>query len=737
MPAGGCRMTDLAPHIEAVARKLLGDPNPRQSTKTTLRFGSNGSLAVEIAGSNKGTWFSHEENLGGGVLDLIAHKTGFKNGAAAAWLKTELGIGDEPKPPRRIVASYPYTDRDGNLLFEVVRFEPKDFRQRRPDGKGGWQWSVKGTAMVPFHLPDLIAAITAGKRIYIPEGEKDVLSLRKLGLAATCNAGGAGKWPAHFADHFHGADVVVLPDNDDAGRAHADLVVRSLVNVATSVRVLALPGLPHKGDVSDWLAAGGTAEKLEALADGATLAPDQAEPPPLEDDDRDIGPDDGEMPAGFTDDALALDFTRRHGDRFRFVAGWGKWFEWIGTHWREEGTLAVFDLARHVCRDASTRAESPKVASTVAKATTIAAVERLARADRQHAATVGQWDTDPWLLNTPAGVVDLRTGKMHRHRADQHQTKITAVAPGGDCPTWLSFLNRVTAGDAALVAFLQRVAGYSLTGSTRDHALFFAYGTGGNGKGVFINTLVAAMGDYATTSPMETFTASTGDRHPTDLAGLRGARLVTAQETEEGRQWAESKIKSLTGGDPICARFMRQDFFIFSPQFKLLIAGNHKPGLRNVDEAMRRRLHLIPFLVTIPAGERDPDLPEKLKAEWGGILKWMIHGCMEWQRIGLAPPPAVTGATAEYLEAEDSFSIWMGDCLTPCARWFESSADLFGSWKSWAERAGENPGSQKRFSQTMGTKGGIPSRQGHAMTRGFEGFRITRHDYSEDPRYGG
>ncbi len=730
-------MADFTPHIEAVARKLLGDPNPHQSTKTTLRFGTNGSLAVEIAGDKKGTWFSHEENIGGGVLDLIAREAGLKNGAAVEWLKVELGIADEQPVQRRIVSTYDYCDPAGTLLFQVVRFEPKDFRQRRLDGKGGWDWKVKGTAPVPFRLPEVIAAVAAGKRIYIPEGEKDVLALAKLGLVGTCNPGGAGKWPDTFPPHFHGADVVVLPDNDDAGRAHADLVVRSLVNVAASVRVLALPGLPHKGDVSDWLAAGGTVEKLKALADAATVASVQAEPPPLNEcDDRDFGPDDAEMPAGFTDDSLALEFTKRYGATFRYVAGWGKWLKWTGTHWADETTLEVFDLARTVCREASNRAESPKIAAITAKATTIAAVERLARADRQHAATIDVWDADPWLLNTPAGVVDLRTGKMRRHRSDLHMTKITAVGPGGECPTWLAFLKRATAGDAALVAFLQRVAGYSLTGSTRDHALFFTYGTGGNGKGVFINTLVAAMGDYATTAPMETFTASTGDRHPTDLAGLRGARLVTAQETEEGRAWAESKIKSLTGGDPITARFMRQDFFTFTPQFKLLIAGNHKPGLRNVDEAMRRRFHLIPFTVTIPASERDPALPEKLKAEWPGILKWMIHGCLEWQRIGLAPPPAVVEATEEYLVAEDSFSIWMGDCLTPCARWFEPSADLFGAWKIWAERAGESPGSQKRFSQTFETKGGIPARQPHTRTRGFEGFRINRQNYAEDGRYG-
>ena len=150
------------------------------------------------------------------------------------------------------------------------------------------------------------------------------------------------------------------------------------------------------------------------------------------------------------------------------------------------------------------------------------------------------------------------------------------------------------------------------------------------------------LGDYHSTAPIETFTATISDRHPTDLAGLRGARLVTATETEEGRRWAEAKIKTLTGGDQISARFMRQDFFDYLPQFKLLIAGNHKPGLRSVDEAIRRRFNLIPFTVTIPAGGARPELGDKLKAEWPGILQWMIEGCLDWQESGLAPPEAVT-----------------------------------------------------------------------------------------------
>jgi len=179
-------------------------------------------------------------------------------------------------------------------------------------------------------------------------------------------------------------------------------------------------------------------------------------------------------------------------------------------------------------------------------------------------------------------------------------TKITAVAPGGECPLWLKFLGEITGSDEELQGFLQRFAGYSLTGSILEHAVFFFYGTGTNGKGVFLNTLTSVLADYAAVAPIEAFVVTQGERHPTDLAGLRGARLVTAQETERGRRWAESKIKALTDGDPITARLMRQDFFTYLPTFKLAIAGNHKPSLGAVNAAIRRRLHLIPCTVRSP-----------------------------------------------------------------------------------------------------------------------------------------
>ena len=312
-------------------------------------------------------------------------------------------------------------------------------------------------------------------------------------------------------------------------------------------------------------------------------------------------------------------------------------------------------------------------------------------------------------------------------------TKMTAVAPappGTDCPLWRAFLDRIMDTNAEMIGFLQRVAGYCLTGLTIEHALFFCHGTGANGKSTFVNTLSGIWEGYAVVADMELLTETRGERHPTEVARLVGARLVTAQETGRGRKWDESRIKALTGGDPITARFMRQDFFTFEPQFKLLVAGNHKPSLRGIDEAIRRRLHMIPFTVCIPPKERDQELFEKLRVEWPAILRWAIDGCLEWQKVGLTPPAAVIDATDSYFENEDMFGQWLEEFITKDRFAFELTSELYASWKSWAERAGYAPGPQKAFVQDLVELG--YERHATETARGFKGIHLNRRDYADD-----
>ena len=433
-------------------------------------------------------------------------------------------------------------------------------------------------------------------------------------------------------------------------------------------------------------------------------------------------------PPDYSDEALALRFSAQYGADWRYVAGFGRWYWWDGTRWVLDETLKVFDLARLVCREASAETVKDSLGRAVASAKTVAAVELLAKADRRHAAPIDLWDANPLLLNTPGGIIDLKTEEMRPHRREDYCTKVTAVAPGGRCPIWHKFLDRVTGGDAELQEYLKQVAGYALTGNISEHCLFFLYGTGRNGKTTFIRALSDIAGSYAAVAPMETFVATRNEQHPTELAGLRGARLVTANETEEGRRWAESRIKALTGGDRITARFMRQDFFTFTPQFKLLIAGNHRPGLRNVDEAIRRRFHLIPFNQIISEDEQDPALPEKLKAEWPGILAWMIEGAVEWGMMGLRVPEAVQRATQDYLSAEDLLERWVQERCALDPNLTMTTRDLYADWQKWCEEAGEHPGSMKRFVQRLESRNLKIERWHHPTNRraGFRGIQVAR-----------
>lgn len=647
---------------------------------------------------------------GGDVISLVAAQEELGQAKAARMIAEEIGLAPvTPKPkrkdlpetpvrPENLVATFRYKDEAGRLLFAVDRYETpgcrKAIRQWHLDADGKRVNSIKGVHLVPFRLPELLRAET----VFIVEGEQKVLELVGWGLTATCNPMGAGKWREEYTPHFQGRQVVILPDNDTPGRDHARKVARALLPVAASVKIVDLPGLPPKGDIVDWKKAGRGREELLHLVEAA-VAFDPAQP----EDQGDACP--------ATEDAIALLFAREHKDALRYCHETGAWFVWTGSHWRLEKTRLAFAWARRLCRKAAAGMDNKKVAAALSKAATAGAVERFAQTDRAFAVTSEIWDADLHLLGTPDGVVDLRTGTLRPARREDYITKLAAVAPArsSDAPLWLRFLDEATQGDAMLQRFMRQVAGYALTGDISEHALFFIYGPGGNGKSVFLNTLTNILGDYAATAAMDTFTASQGDRHPTDLAMLRGARLVSVSETEEGRPWAESRIKQLTGGDKISARFMRQDFFTYTPQFKLLIVGNHKPVLRNVDEAARRRFNIIPF-VHKPASP-DKRLEDKLRSEYPAILRWMIEGCLDWRENGLLRPESVKEATAAYFDEQDLFGQWIEECCEIGRASWETTARLFESWKNYADRNGEHAGSTKAFSANLAKREFIADRR--------------------------
>jgi putative DNA primase/helicase len=423
-----------------------------------------------------------------------------------------------------------------------------------------------------------------------------------------------------------------------------------------------------------------------------------------------------------SDDALAERLVAEHGSKWKYVPAWGSWFNWRGNVWARDETGLVREQVRQVCRSASQQASSPAEARHIASDKKIAAVLRVAAADPGISVPSSHWDAHPLLLNTPAGVVDLATGDILPHDPNRLITQITTASPGSGCPRWIEFLAEITDGDVELQVYLARLAGYCLTGLTREQVFAFLHGHGANGKSVFLNSLASVMGSYAATAAPDTFMASRTERHLTELAGLRAARLVLVSETEAGRSWAEARIKAVTGGERLRANFMRQDHFEFDPQFKLLVAGNHRPSLTGVGEAMRRRLHLIPFTVTIPEDRRDLRLAENLLDERDGILGWMLEGCAAWQSEGLAPPKCVTLAVDDYFKDEDLVGQWINQCCVSGNARKAPAAQLFASWKTWAEVGGFPAGSQKNLGEALRARGFTPTTVNRA--RGWLGIEL-------------
>lgn len=458
---------------------------------------------------------------------------------------------------------------------------------------------------------------------------------------------------------------------------------------------------------------------IEDKARAFGLKPDVTEFDTVEYDDiefSDLLASDSETPIEYSDSALASRLARLHVSDMRYVAGGIGWVAWDGVKWARDVARRHMAYTRSVCSKASAEAlvriEQPakaeRVAARCASWPVMRNVAQIAETDPIMQITVEQLDSDIYILNTKSGVVDLRTGELYPHDRSKLCTKVTSVEVDFDrgCPQWHAFLNEACDNDAAMKGYLQRLAGYAATGSTKEHVLAFAHGSGGNGKGTFLGAVGSILGDYAAVASADVFLASNNQRHPTELAALMGARLVHAQEIDPSRKWDEAKVKSLTGGDKISARFMRQDLFTFDPQFTLIIAGNTRPEITNVDDAMRRRMHLIPF-ETKPV-RKDVDLPDKLKEEYPAILAWIVEGAKLWLAEGLNPPEVVVKATQEYLEGEDALGRWVEERCVVNPTSEVGTTEAFHDFREWARENNEAKGkdwSQRKFSAEMRVKG--------------------------------
>jgi putative DNA primase/helicase len=420
-----------------------------------------------------------------------------------------------------------------------------------------------------------------------------------------------------------------------------------------------------------------------------------------------VGTRDGSEQRAFklSDYGNAERLVVRHGADLRFCHQLKKWLVWSGDRWREDATAEVTRRAKETVRamygeaagipDPKERESFVKFVLRSEAEARIAAMIALAESERGIPVMQEELDADPFLFNCANGTLDLHTGRLREHRREDLITKLSPVIFDMQARSdmWELFLRDATGGDAELEKFLQRAAGYSLTGDTREEVLFFIHGPQAAGKSTFMETIKAALGDYARTSDFEAFLSRRDVGSPrNDIARLVGARFVASIEVDEGKKLAEGLVKVLTGGDTVAVRFLHKEFFEFRPAFKLWLAANHAPRVRDDDEAMWRRILRVPFVHTIPKAQRDPKIKAQLRdaaTAGSAVLAWMLRGCLDWQRDGLRVPQAVEEATQEYRESQDPLKDFIAECCVLMPGAWTPTADLRAEYERWTKERGE------------------------------------------------
>jgi putative DNA primase/helicase len=453
------------------------------------------------------------------------------------------------------------------------------------------------------------------------------------------------------------------------------------------------------------------------------LPPQPSTPAPAAKPSADIAIVDGNtarvltepMPAperfGPTQDGLARALVTHYLDQLRYCPQRGRWLRWTGHRWLWDDAEHHRELIRALARRLPDGDGWARFKAGALSAAGVTGVERLARSDARVVVNFDHLDANPWALNTPSGIVDLRTGQMSAPDPAQLHTRSTGASPHPDAnqSTWEEFLKLTFAGDDDLISYLQRLVGYSATGTVGAHVLPFCHGSGGNGKGVFLEAATAVLGDYATTAPNNFLMAKQYAGHETEIARLAGARMVVCSEVNDDDRFDEAKVKQLTGGDTLTARFMRQDHFTFSPSHQLWLMGNHQPQVRAGGESFWRRLRLIPFTRRIPEDQRIENFQQTLAAEHGSaLLNWIITGAVAYRANGFAEPATVKSATADYAAGEDHFGRFFDECCIisgPPVRL--ETRKLWSGYESWCRGEGETPMSTRSFGREIKRRFGI------------------------------
>jgi len=436
-----------------------------------------------------------------------------------------------------------------------------------------------------------------------------------------------------------------------------------------------------------------------------------------------------------TDSGNARRLVNEHGTDIRYVMQWKSWYVWNNQYWERDRTGDVMrraqETVKHIYMEAATTPDRGRRRQLVwwamqsESAARLGAMVKLAQTEQKVVAVPEQFDAKPWLYNCRNYTIDLRSGEARKHRRSDMLTSAVNFDydPLTECPTWLGFLYTITNGNQNLIDFLQRAIGYSLTGDVSEQVMFIAWGSGNNGKSTLLNVIRDLTGAYARTVSPDTLAASNkngGSGPSSDIARLKGARFISAIETSHGQHLNESLIKQLTSSEPMTARFLNQEHFEFAPTWKLWLATNHKPNIRDTDNGIWRRIKLIPFTATIMASEEEKRaFPAKLRAELPGILHWAIQGCLEWQKHGLGIPAEVESITNTYRNEMDVLSAFLSECCVEASSAHVTFQALYEAYDAWC---GENH-IQQLGSRTFNAR---LRERGHIEGRGTGGYSVWR-----------
>ncbi len=625
---------------------------------------------------------------------------------------------------------YKYMDKDGSLVCEKVRFIPKQFSQRRyvkgmtiwglEQGKyyetypGSNNYSMKsrdgvktveleGVEPVLYNLPELMQAVQDGKEVYIVEGEKDADNLKTWEITATCNFDGASKssqkykWRKEYNQYFKGARVVVLHDNDDSGRAHAEAIASNLYEVAEYIKCPELPGLDEKGDISDWQAEGHTKEELIALVENT-----EAWDPIMQPAKVDL------IRFNFSDVGNAERLIATFGKIIRYRPGWKNgWLIWSGKHWQVDYDNKIEVLARKVIKllqqqgndipmdSEKHEALKKEILKFVLKSENDNRIRAMINQAKSHSnIVIKELNKNPFLLNYQNGTLNTKTGKLQAHNRRDYITRLVELNhdPGAACPNWIEFINKIFLCNTELIEYIQKSIGYSMTGNASLQCFYILHGQGSNGKGTFMKTVQTILGGYSATLKGNSLMEKMGDEGARgDLAKLENKYFVVVNELEEGKSFDEALVKSLSSGadEVIPVRRMYEEEFDLRPTFKMWMTTNKLPKIKGTDQGIWRRVRKIPFEYNFEkdAEKNENFFEEKLIPELPGILNWALEGCLKWQRDGMQVPDIVKYAIDDYKHDMDPVQRFIEECCMVSETVKANRGALYTAYKDWC---GEN-----------------------------------------------